>query len=1017
MPTTSRLVALLVLICFFLLAIPGISSGERGEEDTVFLSIKKDLLTIEAKDSDVKKILNEISKISGIDIEVDPKIDARISISFHDIPLRDAIQKIAGNQAIVFSRENGEEAYHISSVFVTAGSSWYPSEKRGEKTRRIKQKTYDLQTKVLKPGKKHPAKKILAPVAKTDSKKKTDAAVVPGQLVVRFKAQIDQNDIQSLLEKMGAAVKKQIPAINYFVISLPDGLSISEAQDWLQKKGVVAQSEPNYLIPVHAAPDDPDFFRQWSLNNTGLKGGRDDADIDALEAWNIETGRRDVVIAVIDTGVDYTHEDLRGNIWHNLGEIPDNGIDDDGNGYIDDVIGWDFVDSFDGALYEDFETPDNDPMDRHGHGTHVAGIIGAVTDNETGVAGVAWHCQIMPVRAGYKDRSGDGVLESADAASAIIYAAENKAQVINLSWGDYQKANLIEDAMAYATEKRALIVAAAGNENSDSLVYPAAFANNAVLAVGATDNEDKKASFSNYGNWVDVSAPGVGIYSTYTDNAYIQMSGTSMAAPHVAGIAGLVFSYFPDMSSFAVKNRIMRSIDHQEALEGKNRVSGRVNAYLALTGDYSVPHIFSITPGVTPTGERITLLGDAFGTEEGSGMVVFYPETAAQIVSWSNETIVCRVPQGARTGKVFVKTMRGTSNTIEIAVLEKYYDVGLQNNAFLNNGSARGWHADDQSWSYRLPFSFPFYGEKYDHVYVCSNGYLDFTNSNCAYLSSAHAFKKNTMIAPLWDDIVTNGKSRQNEDIHIHAVSSDAVCFRWSGERYETGTPIDVEAVLYEDGRIMFNYGRGNSRLSPLIGISKGDGMHFRYGPHNTMSTLDMADTVVFTPFNRQSFTIFLDQGWNLVALPLEPVSDGTSRIFGSAVDEIEAVWGYKNRTWQNHTPDLPELSDLKTLQSGHGYWIKAKAPVSVTVEGVLNETSIPLSTGWNLIGIDSLHEKTIAHFLAGVDEQVISVRGYKNGVWQVYDTRFPELSDLEMMEPGVGYWINTSGPCTWTLP
>jgi len=198
------------------------------------------------------------------------------------------------------------------------------------------------------------------------------------------------------------------------------------------------------------------------------------------------------MIAIIDTGVDYTHEDLAANIWQNPGEIPGNGVDDDANGYIDDTMGWDFVDSFEGAAGEDFEIPDNDPMDRHGHGTHVAGIAGAVTNNNLGIAGVTWNCTIMPVRAGYKNQSGGGILESDDAAQAIVYAADNGAQVINLSWGDYQTSNLIRDAMTFATIKGALICAAAGNENSSDRIYPAASENDAVLAVGALDDKDKK---------------------------------------------------------------------------------------------------------------------------------------------------------------------------------------------------------------------------------------------------------------------------------------------------------------------------------------------------------------------------------------------------------------------------------------------------------------------------------------------------------------------------------------------
>lgn len=166
-------------------------------------------------------------------------------------------------------------------------------------------------------------------------------------------------------------------------MSLPPDLSVNDALRWYRQQDVVDQAEPNYLIPLKTVPNDPDFSMQWALHNTGQTGGTDDADIDAAESWDIEQGQEEVVIAIIDTGVDYTHEDLAVNLWQNPGEIPENGIDDDVNGYIDDTIGWNFVDASGGAEGEDFVMPDNDPMDRHGHGTHVAGIAGAVANNET----------------------------------------------------------------------------------------------------------------------------------------------------------------------------------------------------------------------------------------------------------------------------------------------------------------------------------------------------------------------------------------------------------------------------------------------------------------------------------------------------------------------------------------------------------------------------------------------------------------------------------------------------------
>lgn len=356
----------------------------------------------------------------------------------------------------------------------------------------------------------------------------------------------------------------------------------------------VKHAEPNYIHRIFTIPDDPDFSLQWALHNIAQSGGTEDADVDAPESWDVEQGNSAVVIAVVDTGVDYTHTDLIDNLWHNPGEVPDNGIDDDDNGYVDDTVGWDFVDISDGghaAPGEDISEPDNDTMDFHGHGTHVAGIAGAVTNNGTGIAGVAWNCQIMPVRAGYKTASGDGLIESDDAAQAIVYAAENGAKVVNLSWGDEDHSQIIEDAINHAVNLGALICAAAGNYDLDNFFYPAALENTAIIAVGATNDHDQKWSFSNYGSWVDVSAPGVDIYSSLPQDTYGWYSGTSIATPHVSGLAALILSHFPGINPIGTRARIMHTADVLLDLDGMNSTSGRINFYTALTENINLADI------------------------------------------------------------------------------------------------------------------------------------------------------------------------------------------------------------------------------------------------------------------------------------------------------------------------------------------------------------------------------------------------------------------------------------------
>ena len=827
---------------------------------------------------------------------------------------------------------------------------------------------------------------------------------VPGEIIIKLKIEHERiADFKGKEFKLLFSIPKKKHFVRSSVYSqlsrtylmrVKKGTELQACENYRKMPGV-AYAEPNYLQHLCVIPNDPGYGQQWNLSN-----------IYSESAWDTETGSSDVVVAVIDTGVDYLHEDLDANIWHNPGEIPDNAIDDDGNGYVDDVIGWDFVDASGGAAGEDFVDHDNDPMDRHGHGTHVAGIAGAASNNGIGIAGVAWNCKIMPVRAGFKTPSGDGVLESDDAAQAIVYAAENGAKALNLSWGDYQKSSLIEDAIRFAADQGALICAAAGNENSSSLLYPAALENSSVVAVGATDSQDKMAYFSNYGDWVHMSAPGASIYSTYLSNSYTSMSGTSMATPHVTGLAGLLFSYFPELTPPEIKARIMRSVDILQELNDKNITSGRINAYTSLVAQYSTPHIFSLSPDPVHEGDQVTLFGDRFGPEQGSGSVTFYSGIDAEIITWSECEIICRVPEEAQSGKVTVTTSEGMSNEVEITILESFYDETLIENEFLGAGTAQGWQADDQSWLFQLPFSFPFFGQEYDSVYVCSNGFLDFTDSSPSYLNSQSVLKTRVLIAPLWDDLITNGASQQEEDIYVHSPSGDSVCFRWAGESYETGGPVNVEVTLYRDGWIQFNYGPGNTGLSPTIGISSGSGENYNLAVYDGQSDLAEVESALFTP-REQSFTIALDSGWNLISLPLKPENNQVGQIMGDVNGGIESVWGYEDGVWYVYDPLNPGFSDLEVMKTGYGFWVKAtQQGLNIQIQGQMIPLSLSLTNGWNLIGFNSLQSMSVEDALAGIGGEIESVWGYKDGAWYVYDPANPDFSDFEEMDTLRGYWI-----------
>jgi len=340
---------------------------------------------------------------------------------------------------------------------------------------------------------------------------------------------------------------------------------ISELED-------VEWAEPKFVYPVEFVPNDPFYSLQYALKK-----------IKAQEAWDITQGDTSIVIAIIDSGVDWDHPDLQANVWINWDETPNNAVDDDFNGYIDDVRGWDF-----GGLNG---TPDNNPMeDRPDHGTHVAGDASAVTDNFIGIASMGYKSKIMPVKTNRDDfRSISGSPFIVYGYEGIKYAADNGAIIINCSWGGGGYSLLGQEIINYATSLGALIVAAAGNNNSFGSFYPASYNN--VLSVAATDESDLKASFSNYGSGVDVSAPGVNIYSTWQNDTYTSGAGTSFSSPIVAGLAALVKARFPSYNPNQIAEQIRINCDDISSINPGyvNQLGrGRVNAFKSLNNLSSI---------------------------------------------------------------------------------------------------------------------------------------------------------------------------------------------------------------------------------------------------------------------------------------------------------------------------------------------------------------------------------------------------------------------------------------------
>lgn len=434
--------------------------------------------------------------------------------------------------------------------------------------------------------------------------------------------------IQSSLDRLGlrdAGPFAGLPALRRIDVprSLQSQGAYLRALKALQSQPWIEYAEPNYIYSAHVikelsgkliqSGDEERFFeRQWGLHNTGKKFGKlkgtEGADIDMLRAWehvkSLPKSEDDVTVAVIDTGIDYRHPDLAENIWRNSGEngpwkptsIEEsanaglgcedkscNNIDDDGNGYIDDHIGWNWS-----AREARHHGSHKDPHDDNMHGTHVAGVIGA-RHNGIGMAGIDREVKLMALK--FLDRRGSGTLEGA--IGAVVYAATMDADIINASWGGGGESKALGEAVAFAISKGVLFVAAAGNSSQDNDFTASLPANyEGVLSVLASDNRDQRAAFSSYGRKRGhVAAPGYFIFST-VPNGYAELSGTSMAAPHVAGLAALMLRYEPDLRGKPelIKERLMRSSEVTPEFLSQSASGGRINAFFAVTGEIPVAH-------------------------------------------------------------------------------------------------------------------------------------------------------------------------------------------------------------------------------------------------------------------------------------------------------------------------------------------------------------------------------------------------------------------------------------------
>lgn len=463
-----------------------------------------------------------------------------------------------------------------------------------------------------------------------------DAFMVPGP----HGTQTVDPQVRCSVEALGVRLGRWYPSARVYRAEGPPGQKTEAVLEALRRHPAVLYAEPNFRrTALSVIPNDPYFAQQWGLSQVKMP-----------EAWTVSVGGAALITAVVDTGVETTHPDLMANLWKNAGEICGNNVDDDRNGYVDDCYG---INVLDGS---------GSVTDTEGHGTHITGVAAAVGNNGQGIAGTQWRASLMIIK--YLGPSGGTV---ADFLEALEYAQDRSVKVMNLSYGSYSYSQAERDAMAAATD--VLFVAAAGNDHSDNdlyPMYPASYDLPNLISVAASDEQDRSAFFTNYGlQSVHVAAPGTDIWGTAPGMTYKTNSGTSAAAAMVSGAVGVVRTVYPALSPAKIKERLMRTVDiPTPPLEVLS--SGRMNVHRALTEKISGPYIYRLIPDKGVEGSVITVRGASFLANPGT--VYFSGGLQGQILSWADDKILVRVPQGAVSGPVTVQTAEGVSPPVPFTV-------------------------------------------------------------------------------------------------------------------------------------------------------------------------------------------------------------------------------------------------------------------------------------------------------------------------------------------------------------
>jgi len=655
-----------------------------------------------------------------------------------------------------------------------------------------------------------------------------DPPYAPGEILVRFKEGLSPYEAAAVHAGIGATVVERYRTVeNLVLVKLPPGMDVKEAVEFYQQHPDVLYAEPNYFVEAHGIPNDPRFGELWGLHNTGQRSGSTPgADIKAPRAWDITTGSQDVVVVVIDTGIDYTHEDLSANMFRNVRDCNNNNADDDGNGFIDDCYGIDTVNK------------DSDPMDDNGHGTHVAGTIGAVGNNGIGVVGVNWKVGLMACK--FLSAGGWGTTD--DAIKCLDYVGVMKDRGVNIiatnnSWGGGGFSRALRDAIDVQRRRGILFIASAGNARRDTDIlpaYPAGYFLPNVISVAATDDTDNLAYFSNFGRQtVHLGAPGNGILSTTPGNTYQVFSGTSMAAPHVTGVAALLKAQDPRRDWRAIRNLILASGEEMAPLT-ETISRRRLDAYRALTCsdspllaplrplapavtgaigtpvDLAVLHINCARPNgevtvrIDPGGEIVTLRDNGLGTDQVAEDGIY----SGQWVPYAVGTYTLSfLGEGAASS-------RPASGSVNVLASYTFSSPPLRYRTITGINLRLG---DDSYGVVVSPFPIFFGGIGFTDLLVSSNGYI---------MPTAHSFGSTlpgnfslpfseafTLIAPFWDDLYLDPRTDQNV---FWAVLGEApnreLVIEWRNVRNfycraDSTATVRFQVVFFEGkSEILFNY-------------------------------------------------------------------------------------------------------------------------------------------------------------------------------------------------------------------